>query len=134
MALFLDTGFVLALEDTDDQHHQKAKTFWSDFRSDPIPLITTSYIFDETVTLIRKHLGHARAVSVAQRLRTSPLVTLLHLSESDFDAGWDWFERYADKKFSFTDCTSFAVMKRLKVKTALSFDKHFTQAGFDQKP
>ena len=61
-------------------------------------------------------------------------MTLLHLSESDFDTGWDWFERYADKKFSFTDCTSFAVMKRLKVKTALSFDKHFTQAGFDQKP
>jgi len=51
-----------------------------------------------------------------------------------FGEAWQLFQRYRDKRYSFTDCVSFAVMKRLKLKTALTFDKHFTQAGFERKP
>lgn len=133
-SLFLDTSFILALEDADDQHHIKAKAFWADFRDHPQPLVTTSYIFGEAVTLIHKRLDHARAKTVAQRLRTSPSVTFLHITEADFEAGWRWFDRYQDKGFSFTDCISFAVMKRLHIKIALTFDHHFVQAGFEKKP
>ena len=71
---------------------------------------------------------------MAERLRFSPSVTFVRVEEADFDAAWEWFDRYRDKDFSFTDCASFAVMKRLRVKTALTFDRHFTQAGFEQKP
>jgi uncharacterized protein len=91
-------------------------------------------VFDETLTLVRRRLDHARAKAVARRLRSSPSVVLLHIGEEDFAAGLEWFERYADKTFSFTDCVSFAVMRRMKLKTALTFDQHFTQAGFDRKP
>lgn len=132
--LFLDTGFILALEDADDQHHKKARTCWAAYCARPQPLVTTSYIFDETVTLIAKRMDHGRACDVARRLRTSPSVTFVHVNESDFDAAWQWFERFDDKGFSFTDCVSFAVMKRLKIKAALTFDKHFAQAGFEKKP
>jgi predicted nucleic acid-binding protein len=38
--------------------------------------------------------------------------------------------RYADKTFSYTDATSFAVMERLGLKTAFAFDPHFTRYGF----
>jgi len=132
--LFLDTGFILALEDADDQYHKKAKSFWATYCAHPQPLVTTSYVFDETVTLIAKRLDHRRALVVAHRLRSSASVNFVHIDETDFNAAWQWFERFQDKGFSFTDCVSFAVMKRLKVKTALTFDKHFSQAGFDKKP
>ncbi len=58
-------------------------------------------------------------------------MTFVHIDVADFEAGWQWFERFQDKGFSFTDCISFAVMKRLKLKIALTFDKHFSQAGFE---
>lgn len=132
--LFLDTSFILALEDADDQHHEEARTYWLSFPRKPKPLVTTSYIFDETITLIRKRLDHAHAKEAAQRLRSSPSVNLIHINEDDFEAGWKWFERYPDKGFSFTDCVSFAVMKRLRIKVALTFDRHFAQAGFERKP
>ncbi|MBI4822940.1 MAG: hypothetical protein HY805_01755 [Nitrospirae bacterium] len=47
---------------------------------------------------------------------------------------WKLLEKYSDKDFSFTDCTSFALMERLKIKTAFTFDAHFTQYGFNQIP
>ena len=38
--------------------------------------------------------------------------------------------RYADKDFSFTDCTSFAVMRELRLQKALTLDHHFAQMSF----
>ena len=43
------------------------------------------------------------------------------------DAAFNIFKRYADKHFSFTDCTSFSMMRSLKLKEAFAFDKHFEQ-------
>jgi len=41
---------------------------------------------------------------------------------------------YRDKAFSFTDCTSFAVMQELRLTRALSTDRHFRQMGFQMVP
>lgn len=45
-----------------------------------------------------------------------------------------WFFRYRDKDFSFTDCTSFVVMKERRLRSALTCDRHFRQAGFEMLP
>jgi predicted nucleic acid-binding protein len=39
------------------------------------------------------------------------------------------FKRYHDKKFSFTDYTSFAIMRRQNVYEAFTNDHHFEQFG-----
>jgi len=132
--VFLDTSFVLALEDADDQYHRQALAYWRGFQKRPQPLVITSFVFDETLTLVRRRLGHAQAKAIARRLLVSPSVVVVHVGEEDFRAGLEWFDRYDDKDFSFTDCVSFAVMRRLKLKVALTFDQHFKQAGFQPKP
>jgi predicted nucleic acid-binding protein len=40
-----------------------------------------------------------------------------------------FFQRYRDKEFSFTDRTSFALMERMRITTAFAFDIHFRQYG-----
>ena len=47
----------------------------------------------------------------------------------DESKAWEIFVRYEDKGFSFTDCTSFAIMERLKIDTVFVFDDHFIQYG-----
>lgn len=42
--------------------------------------------------------------------------------------------RWRDKKFSFTDCASFVVMKERRLRKALTSDRHFKQAGFQPVP
>jgi len=49
-------------------------------------------------------------------------------SRDEIDA-WKWFEKDWSK-LSFTDCVSFALMKRLGIKRVFGFDKHFEKAGF----
>jgi predicted nucleic acid-binding protein len=44
------------------------------------------------------------------------------------------FEKYTDKRLSFTDCTSFALMKRLGISKAFAFDEDFLAVGFELVP
>jgi predicted nucleic acid-binding protein len=50
--LFLDAGYLIALEASDDQYHNIAIEYWKDFRSAPVPLVTTTFVFDEVVTFL----------------------------------------------------------------------------------
>lgn len=39
------------------------------------------------------------------------------------------FQSFKDKEWSFTDCTSYALMRKLDIDTGISFDQHFKQFG-----
>lgn len=129
-AVFLDTSFILALEDADDQKHETATRFWMGFKQKPGKIITTTYVFDETVTFLRRRITHDKAAHVGKLLLSSPSVELIHISEVQFDKSWKLFLKYHDKGFSFTDCVSFIVMEERGTKEAMTFDEHFRQKGY----
>ena len=133
-AHFLDTGFLIALESADDQHHAEALAAWSDIHKVRARLVTTSYVFDEVTTFFNSRGHHAKALEIGEALLQSHVVTLVHVDEPLFAEAWREFARHADKRYSLTDCVSFVVMRRRRIKKALAFDKHFTEAGFDRLP
>jgi len=132
--VFLDTGYVLALELAKDQYHAAAKRHWARVTATLPLLITTSYVFDEVVTYFNRIGHHAKAVTVGNMLLHSSSVRLVHVDEALFYEGWAYFQRYQDKDYSLTDCVSFVVMKHFGLTTAYAFDKHFVQAGFVMEP
>jgi uncharacterized protein len=133
-AVFLDTGYLLALELSNDQNHQTAVKHWRSLRKRLPPLVTTSYVFDEVVTYFNSRGHHAKAVEVGNRLLTSPSVEFVHVDERLFKEGWDYFQLHKDKDYSLTDCISFLVMKTLRIEAAFAFDQHFVQARFQKLP
>jgi len=52
------------------------------------------------------------------------------VSHARADKARDLFFRFRDKDCSFTDCTSFVVMRELRLRDALTTDRHFAEAGF----
>ncbi len=128
---FVDTGAWYALADKKDPDHGQAECF---FRNNKIPLLATNFIFDETITLLRSRLGWNVAKDFGQKLKKSSFATLISVKDEDEDRAWEIFLKYKDKDFSYTDCTSFAVMERLKMDTAFSFDKHFLIMKFKVMP
>jgi len=133
-AVFLDTGYVLALELSNDQNHRAAVKHWRSLRKRLPPLVTTSYVFDEVVTYFNSRGYHAKAVEVGQRLLKSPSVQFVQVDEGLFLEGWQYFQQHQDKDYSLTDCISFVVMRRFGIETAFAFDQHFVQAGFKKAP
>jgi predicted nucleic acid-binding protein len=133
-SVFLDTGYVIALELASDQNHRAALKHWrSVVKSLPL-LVTTSYVFDEIVTFFNSRGHHAKAIEIGNRLLNSPSIRLVHVGEDLFDEGWSYFKRHKDKGYSLTDCIAFIVMEEFGIDTTFAFDKHFVQAGFKRVP
>lgn len=97
-------------------------------------LVTSSSIFDETVTLCRYRYGHKAAAAIGDTLLSPEVVDLVHVDETDERAAWSLFLARNDKSYSFTDCTSFVIMRRLKLKTVASLDDDFRQEGYETLP
>jgi len=125
--IFVDTSAWYALVDSDDADHAAAVAFHS---TNTTPLITTNAVFSETVTLILYRIGHEAAQTFGQKLKESSFVRLVTVSPADEEKAWEVFTKYRDQDFSFADCTSFAVMQRMKIVDAFTFDRHFLVMKF----
>ena len=97
-------------------------------------LITTDYVVDETLTLIRLRLGLNAAEAWWRQVDGSSRVRWEPITPSRVEKARSLFFRYQDRDFSFTDCTSFIVMRELRLREALTTDHHFAQMGFELKP
>lgn len=131
--LFIDTTAFMALYDRSDRYHASTIRYWRSLREKRVKLWTSEYILDETLTLIRKRVGHGEAVAFGNSIRTGK-TDVLEVTRDIRDTAWEIFVRYSDKDFSFTDCTSFALMRQIAVKKAFSFDRHFAQFGLEVVP
>jgi hypothetical protein len=129
--VFVDTSAWFALADARDPDHSAVSAF---LRTDTRPLVTTTFVLDETLTLIKARFGHKAAAQFGERLRASKACAIIHVTIEDFEAAWTAFNQYDDKAWSFTDCTSFVIMRRLEVDTSLALDEHFAQMGFARVP
>lgn len=132
--VFIDTGYLLALELSNDQNHQAAQRHWRGVASHLPPLVTTSYVFNEVVTFLNRCGHHTKAVQIGSSLLHSPSIHLIHVDDVLFFDGWSYFQQYQDKSYSLADCISFVVMQHHGITTAFAFDKHFAQAGFRKVP
>ncbi len=131
MKLFVDTSAWLALNDKNDQYHQQAVERSLDIKRQRIELITSEYIVDESITIIRYRISHQAAVMFGDSLFNSNIVRIYDVTQERRPAAWELFKKYGDKDLSFTDCTSFALMKGLAIKKAFTFDAHFKKMGFE---
>lgn len=133
--VFVDTSAFFAIENEQDRHHADGLDTRHELMSKGERLVTSDYILDEVYTLIRMRVGHRAAVDFGESIRSSRFFRIEPVTTADFEAAWRIFRRYDDKPFSFTDCTTFALMERLKIGTAFAFDRNFREYGkFPVKP
>jgi predicted nucleic acid-binding protein len=123
---FVDTGAWFAVYVPSDFHHEAASN-WLATSTDQ--LITTDYVIDELLTLLRARGNRDLSIEVGSLLLSGDLCAVERVREADFDQAWAIFSTYLDKEWSFTDCVSRVVMARLEITEAFAFDEHFRQFG-----
>jgi len=130
MKFFADSSGWIALFDPDDRRYVLVHHWLSEMSGQGHRLVTTDYILDETLTHLMATVNHDKAETFAGWVLAQKLVQIIHIDEALWDEALALFRRYDDKDFSFTDCTSFVVMQRLKINDAFGFDHHFKQMKF----
>ncbi len=124
----------MALADASDPDHARTKAFRDRWLRDGGRFVTTDFILDETLTLIRVRLGLDAAERWWGQVEGSTRIAWEWIDPARAEKARHWFFRWRDKDFSFTDCTSFVVMRERRLRDALTTDDHFRQAGFRVVP
>jgi hypothetical protein len=135
--LFIDTSAFLAIVNDKDKWHGRADEFLNEIKKGKVKfrrIITSDYIIDETLTRIRYAIGHREAVEWGRNILASKVVDRITVDSDTFNEAWKLFESYEDKFLSFTDCTSFAIMRKKGIKKAFAFDEDFERVGFKILP
>lgn len=133
-ALFVDTaGWVGAADRCDPKCDAVCAARDSWLESGGL-LITTDAVCAETLTVMRIRLGLRAAETWWKQVEQSRRIRFENIDPDRAERARAMFFRYKDKEFSFVDCTSFVVMRELRLDKALTLDAHFTQAGFKVLP
>lgn len=126
---FLDSSGFLALVNQRDAYHHDAQTIWTRLTEQHWRTFTTNFVIAETHALFLVRLGHAPARAFLRQILQGS-TTILRVGQHDEERAHRIIFQYDDKDFSLTDATSFAVMERLNLRSAFTFDRHFGQYGF----
>jgi predicted nucleic acid-binding protein len=124
---FVDTSFWIALRFAKDTRHPEARALWE---AGPGPLLTTPLVLGETWTFLARRSGHRRAAEFHDAASRLPILTVRHVEEDLEAEAWRWLRRHDERSYSFVDATSFALMRRLRIREALAFDGDFAAAGY----
>ena len=133
--LFVDTSAWVALLDVSDSLHGRASAYWAATLAEDRQFLTSDYVLDESYTLLRRRRnGLQMAVLLHDLVTGSELIEEAEIGPELRALGWEIFVGYRDKILSFTDCTSFALMRERTMLEAFTFDADFQRAGFMTLP
>jgi len=135
--VFVDTGGWLACMNKKDEHHIEAKEYFIQLKKDNVPLFTSDYVISETLTWLNYNNYHDIAIKTMSLWKEAEQLDLLSVYWVDrniSEEASEIFRRFFNQKLSFTDCTSFAICKKLNIKKIFGFDKHFNILGFLLSP
>jgi predicted nucleic acid-binding protein len=129
-ATFIDTSYVLALVNTADQWHMQAQTA---ARRVAPPFVTTEAVLVEIGNALSRITWRHLGIATLHDLRTDPDIEVMPVDRELFDQAVALYSSRTDKEWGLTDCISFVVMQERHLTHALTTDRHFEQAGFQNR-
>lgn len=123
LAVFLDASYFLALYNENDVHHKRVSAIVEKIDANEYgQAITSDYIFDEVVSVALRKFGKEKAQSFAEQILDSAF--MVQCDRHLFDDAFRIFNS-SKEPFSFTDCTSQAIIDLVQIKFIATFDKLF---------
>ncbi len=127
MTAFVDTSFYIARVMPRDQWHEKALRAVRP----GISFFTSAFVINETISLLQSRGYFSAAISFLREARLSQDVSIVYPDAVMQSEGWNLFARWGPAGANAVDCVSFAVMRKLSIRKAFTFDAHFRTAGFE---
>jgi len=129
-AVFVDSGAWIALALARDPLHAQAREQWDLLQDTGVRLHTSIPVVIETSTFLDRNSVRDVALAWKESVHKTGMVKILACELRDLEQSWAYFRRSDLHKLSAVDATSFAIMKRARIRVAYTFDHHFAAAGF----
>ena len=126
--IFVDSSFWVGLAFPRDNRHAEVQALHEVYANSS--LVTSNHIRGETWTVLRRRTRHDVAVRALEILDRAPRLRIEFVSRELEDEALRWLRQHDEREYSFVDATSFALMRRLRIREALAFDGDFAAAGF----
>lgn len=127
----VDTSYLLAHTLVTDPLHERAIELQHRTEVGYRFVITDLIIIEYLDGLSRgSHLLKKTAGAISRALFRNSQIEVVPLDEDLFERALKFYELAGDKNWGMTDCISFALMRKRKIREALTYDHHFEQAGF----
>ena len=131
-ALFLDTAGWFAALSPPERGHEVARASYADAVQRGLLLVTTPLVAAEMHTLIVRWRGPRPGAFFLETVFETGAHMVAALDDELIESAISrWIRRFADKPLSLADAVSFEVMRRERIGRALTFDRHFADAGFE---
>jgi len=131
--ILLDTSALIALSDRRDRNHKRAVEFFREAVR-KTRFVLPKHVLVEYIDGVTKRIGKEKAVEELENILNSKLIILEFEKKKDWEKAIEYFKKYNDKKIDLTDCLSFAIMERLKLREVFTFDNDFRIHGFKTVP
>jgi uncharacterized protein len=126
---FIDTSYIYALLNKKDKFHFTARTLSTALhRLDQF--IVSDMVLMEACSLLAKTKARRSITAFINEITINKHYTILHTDADVFHQAFRLYESYDDKEWSLVDCVSFLVMKKERLRFALTADNHFEQFGY----
>ncbi|OGD23311.1 MAG: hypothetical protein A2Y70_02075 [Candidatus Aminicenantes bacterium RBG_13_64_14] len=132
MNVFVDTSAILAVLDAGDTNHAQAKAFWEKTVGAGEGLVCHNYILVETSAVILRRLG-VEAVRVFEH-DIVPVLRLVWVTSEVHESAASAHLLASRRTLSLVDCASFEIMRRIGIRSAFAFDRHFQEYGHELLP
>jgi predicted nucleic acid-binding protein len=129
-AVFVDSGAWIALALSRDPLHGQAREQWDLLRGAGAALHTSIPVIIETFTFLDRNANRDVALAWKEAVHKPRMVTVVPCELRDLEHSWDYFRRQDLHKLSAVDASSFAIMRRMRIRLAYTFDHHFAVVGF----
>ena len=129
-AVFVDSRAWIALALSRDSLHARARERWDLLHAAGAKLHTSVPVIIETFTFLDRNANREVALAWKESIDKPGIAKILPCELRDLGQSWQYFRRADLHKLSAVDATSFAIMKRARIRIANSFDHHFAVVGF----
>jgi predicted nucleic acid-binding protein len=129
-AVFVDSGAWIALALSRDPLHPQARDQWDMLTGAGAKLHTSIPVVIETFTFLDRNANRHVALAWRESLYQPGTAKILPCDFGDLEQSWQYFRRADLYRLSAVDATSFAIMKRARIRVAYTFDHHFAIVGF----
>jgi predicted nucleic acid-binding protein len=128
--VFVDSGAWIALALSRDPLHAQAREQWDLIHGAGAKLYTSVPVVIETFTFLDRNADRDVALTWKDAVYQPGTVKILPCELLDLEQSWSYFRRRDLHRLSAVDATSFAIMRRQRIRVAYSFDHHFSVVGF----